>query len=67
MAKRARKPSITKSGNTTKMRYSSGTVVEIKVVKPYSSRNLGDSGGLDDLSGRRRRRSKRKSSRRRRR
>jgi hypothetical protein len=56
--KMAKRPSVTKTGNTTKLRYSNGTVVEIKTIKPYSARNLGD---LNDLSGKGRKRRKSKS------
>lgn len=54
----AKRPKITKAGNTTTMQYSNGTVVEIKTTKLYSAKNLGDLNDTSDLNGKRRGRGK---------
>ena len=55
------KPSVSKIGNTTTMKYKGGTVVKISVTKPYNYSKLSDDC-LADLAGRRRRRKKKRRS-----
>jgi uncharacterized protein YfkK (UPF0435 family) len=53
----SKKAAISKVGNTTKLKYKNGTVVEIRVTKSHDYSKLAD---LNDLSGKKKKRTQKR-------